>query len=46
MIQVDEVGERRAMIEAGDDLVRRLRATADDIERDVTELRGAEALLT
>lgn len=28
------------MIEAAEDVVRRLRATADDIERDVVALRG------
>lgn len=34
--QRDEV---REAIDAGDDIVRRLRARADDIERDIVELR-------
>lgn len=40
MLYSVDADERVRMIEAGEDIVRRLRSQADDIERDVSALRG------
>lgn len=43
MSVAEDVGELQRMIDAGEDVVRRLRARADDIEKDVAALRAGLA---